>query len=308
MKIYKLIILSFITFLINSTIQAQIKIKYKIGEEIITNIDIINERQYLFFLRPELKNLSKNEMLEISKNSLIREIIKKKEINKLFKDLDNPILVKEIKKKLFKFKNVKNENELLRLVSSLNLEYEDIVEKMKYEAFWNELIFQKYNSFIKINEEKLKLELIEKISSNKKYEYNLSEILFEVDKNEKLEKKYNEILNYIKLNNFKTAASKFSISSNSRTGGEIGWVKETLLSKDLNSNLQKIKIGDLSFPIKYPNGYLILKINDKKEMKQTINIDEELKEMINFERNKQLNQFSLLFYKKLKQNTIINEY
>ena len=162
--------------------------------------------------------MSNNEILEISKNSLIREIIKKKEINKLFKDVNNPILVKEIKKKLFKFKNVKNENELLKLVSSLNLEYEDIVEKMKYEAFWNELIFQKYNSFIKIDEEKLKLELIEKISSNKKYEYNLSELLFEVDKNEKLEKKYKEILNYIKLNNFKTAASKFSISSNSKTG------------------------------------------------------------------------------------------
>ena len=308
MNFYKLIIFSLIIFLINQALQAQIKIKYKIGEEIITNIDIINERQYLIFLRPELKNLSNNEILEISKNSLIREIIKKKEINKLFKDVNNPILVKEIKKKLFKFKNVKNENELLKLVSSLNLEYEDIVEKMKYEAFWNELIFQKYNSFIKIDEEKLKLELIEKISSNKKYEYNLSELLFEVDKNEKLEKKYKEILNYIKLNNFKTAASKFSISSNSKTGGEIGWVKETLLSKDLNAIIKNIKIGDLSFPIKYPNGYLILKVNDKKEMKQVINIDEELKEIINFERNKQLNQFSLLFYKKLKQNSIINEY
>ena len=308
MNFYKLIILSLIIFLINQALQAQIKIKYKIDEEIITNIDIINERQYLIFLRPELKNLSNNEILEISKNSLIREIIKKKEINKLFKDVNNPILVKEIKKKLFKFKNVKNENELLKLVSSLNLEYEDIVEKMKYEAFWNELIFQKYNSFIKIDEEKLKLELIEKISLNKKYEYNLSELLFEVDKNEKLEKKYKEILNYIKLNNFKTAASKFSISSNSKTGGEIGWVKETLLSKDLNAIIKNIKIGDLSFPIKYPNGYLILKVNDKKEMKQVINIDEELKEIINFERNKQLNQFSLLFYKKLKQNSIINEY
>ena len=308
MKIYKLIILSLIIFLIKSTVQAQIKIKYKIGDEIITYIDIINERQYLIFLRPELKNLSKNEMLEISKNSLIREIIKKKEIKKLFKDLNNPILIKEIKKKLLKFKNVNNEDELLRLVNNLNIEYEDIIEKMKYEAFWNELIFQKYNSLIKINEEKLKLELIEKISSNKKYEYNLSEILFEVDKNEKIEKKYKEILNYIKLNDFKTAASKFSISGNSKRGGEIGWVKETLLSKDLNSNLKKVKKGDLSFPIKYPNGYLILKINDKKEMKQTINIDEELKEMINFEKNKQLNQFSILFYKKLKQNSIINEY
>ena len=80
MNFYKLIILSLAIFFINQTIQAQIKIKYKIGEEIITNIDIINERQYLIFLRPELKNLSNNEMLEISKNSLIREIIKKRKL------------------------------------------------------------------------------------------------------------------------------------------------------------------------------------------------------------------------------------
>ena len=58
---------------------------------------------------------------------------------------------------------------------------------MKYEALWNELIFKKYNSLIKINEEKLKTELISKISNNKKYEYNLSEILFEIEGNENLE-------------------------------------------------------------------------------------------------------------------------
>ena len=69
-----------------------------------------------------------------------------------------------------------------------------------------------------------------------------------------------------------------------------------------------MKKNEITKPIKYPNGYLILKINDKKEMKQIINIDKELKELNKFEKNKQLNQFSLLYYKKLKQNTIINEY
>ena len=43
-------------------------------------------------------------------------------------------------------------------------------------------------------------------------------------------------------------------------------------------------------------------------MKQVVSIDRELKDRIKFEKNRQLNQFSLLFYKKLKQNTKINEY
>ena len=43
-------------------------------------------------------------------------------------------------------------------------------------------------------------------------------------------------------------------------------------------------------------------------MKQIIDFEKELKELVKFERNKQLNQFSLLYYKKLKQNTKINEF
>ena len=69
-----------------------------------------------------------------------------------------------------------------------------------------------------------------------------------------------------------------------------------------------MKKGQITEPIKYPNGFLLLKINNKKEMKQILDEDEALNEIINFERNKQLTQFSLLLFKKLKQNTIINEY
>ena len=81
-----------------------------------------------------------------------------------------------------------------------------------------------------------------------------------------------------------------------------------MLSKNLNSIISKLNKNNISNPIKYPNGYLLIKINDKKEMKDIINFEKELNEIINYEKNKQLNQFSLLFYKKLKQNSIINEF
>ena len=110
------------------------------------------------------------------------------------------------------------------------------------------------------------------------------------------------------MNDFKTAASKFSISSSSNKGGGIGWVKETLLSEKLNNILKNMNTGEISKPISYPSGYLLLKINDKKELNQVLNFDEELKDLIRFEKNKQLNQFSLMHYKKLKQNVKINEY
>ena len=146
------------------------------------------------------------------------------------------------------------------------------------------------------------------MSKDKKYEYNLSEILFEVESNENYSNKYKSILEYIRSNNFKAAAAKYSISDSSNRGGLIGWIKETLLSNEINSVLSKMNLDEISKPIKYPNGYLILKINKKKIMKQIVNLDKELDDLYRFETNKQLNQFSLLFFKKLKQNTVINEH
>ena len=297
----------FLIFFKSSVSFSQIQIKYKIGEEIITNVDILNERKYLIFLRPGLKELPDAEITKISTNSLIKEIIKKKELKKIFKDIEKKEYI-EIKKNLFKFKKVKNENEFIELIKKNSISYEKILEKLKYEALWNELIFRKFNSLVKLDEKKLKEKLILKFSNDKKFEYNLSEILFEVEKNETFKNKYNQIIEFINLNDFKAAASKFSVSSSSNKGGDIGWVKETLLSDRLVKILKGVKKDELIKPIKYPNGYLILKINQMREIKQSLNIDNELKESVNFERNKQLNQFSLLYYKKLKQNTTINEY
>ena len=188
---YKFLLIIFVCILSlkNGSIYASVKIKYKVGDEIITNTDIIKEKNYLIFLRPELKNLTNDEIQKISKNSLIRELIKKKEVKRVFNDLDNEKIIEGIKIKLFSFKKVKSESEFLKLLSGANIDYEKVVEKMKYEAFWNELIFQKYNSLVKIDKDELKLNLKKKISENKKYEYNLSEILFEIEKNENLQNK-----------------------------------------------------------------------------------------------------------------------
>ena len=296
-------LLLFFSFTNNSL--SNIEIKYKVNEEIITNLDIENEKRYLVFLRPNLVNLNEKEITQISKNSLIREIIKKEEINKIFKEKKDLEFLNQIKKNLFKFKRVKNEEEFKNLIYRNKIDYDKILEKMKNEALWNELIYRKYSRMVRIDKEKLKQKLIDNLSNNKKFMYNLSELLFEVRNAENLQIKYNNIINYVKEYDFKSASSRFSIASSADKGGQIGWVKETLLSENLNIILNKMSLGEISKPIKYPNGYLILKINDKQEMDQNIDIDKELKD---YETNKQLNQFSLLYFKKLKQNSKINEY
>ena len=308
MKKFKKYIIIVCIILFPDTLFGEIQIKYKIDDQIITNVDILNEKNYLIFLRPNLKNISNKDILKISENSLIKEIIKKKELDKIFKKNDNSKFVNEVKKNLLAFKKVKNESELKKLIETNNISYEEVIEKIKYESLWNEFIYKKYSSYVKIDETVLKKKLKTKMLKTKKYEYNLSEILFEVEPKENLKNKYKKISDYINFNDFKVAAARYSISDSSNKGGEIGWVKETLLSNEINNILSKMNENEISNPIKYPNGYLILKINKKKIIKQVINIDKELENLIRFETNKQLNQFSLLLFKKLKQNTVINEY
>ena len=303
----KILIITILVLSVSNSF-SNIKIKYKIENEIITNIDIEEEKKYLIFLNPNLKKLNTEQITKISENSLIREIIKKRELKRIFKDFEDKKFIDKVKLNLFKFKGVNNENEFKKILFSQDINYERVIDKIKYEGMWNELIFRKYINSVRINEKNLKLKLTNKISNNKKFEYNLSEILFEIKDTNDLNKLYKEILDYININSFDAAVSKYSISNSSLSGGKLGWIKETLLSENLVKILNSLKNGSITKPIKYPNGYLVLKINNKREIRQNIDLEKELQEMIKFEQNKQLNQFSLLFYKKLKQNIEINEY
>ena len=298
----------FFCFFLTLNAYSEISIKYKIGNEIITNVDILNEQKLLLFLRPDLKKLNSTEIKELSKNSLIKEIIKKKELRKYF-DLEKKYnFIDELRINLYNFKNIKNDKQFEELIKNENIEEKNLIDKLKIEALWNELIYNKFYNLVKIDRDYLKKQLEKKISSDLKFSYNLSEILFELNQNETKDKKFKLIKNNINKNGFEYSASKFSISNSSSNGGSIGWVKETLLSKEIINVIKNISVGDFSKPIEYPNGYLILKVNEKKIIKEKIDIAKELEEFIKFEKNKQLNQFSLLFFRKIKQNQSIYEY
>ena len=88
----------------------------------------------------------------------------------------------------------------------------------------------------------------------------------------------------------------------------IGWINELQISNKIIKEISKLNINEISKPIKLQKGYILIKVNDKKEVKQKINLNEQLKKLVNNETNRQLNNFSNIFYKRLKKNIKINEY
>ena len=215
MILKKKIIFLLLIFLFNVNFDTDIEIKFKVDNQIITNFDIFDEVNYLIFIRPELSKLTKKELENLAENSLIREIIKK-ELDKIFKNIDKTRLIEEVKLDLYKFKKVKNENEIIKLIKKNNINYSNIIEKVKNEKLWNELIYRKFNKSIKIDENYLRKQLVDRRKKIKKFEYNLSEILFELDNSVSLENKYKNIKEEIKNNGFESAAIKYSLANSSK--------------------------------------------------------------------------------------------
>ena len=285
------------------------EIKVKINDQIITNVDIENEKNYLFFFNQKLRELDKKRLNNIAKESLITEIIKKNELKKFYEANLNKNLLNTVEQNFLKRRNIKSKNEFLEILKGKNLDYETIKEKIYIEALWNQFIYQKYSNNIVLNKEELKKNILDKISKEKKkFSYNLSEIFFTESIADKIDQKLIKIKESIENIGFGNTANIYSISSTSNKGGLIGWINELQISKKISEEIKKLNINEISEPIKLQNGYILIKLNDKKEFKQEIRVNDQLKRLINIETNRQLNNFSTIYYKRLKKNIDIYEY
>ena len=305
----KTIIFIFVLSLLKSQIllsENKAFIVLKIDNEIITNLDIKKEYKYLKLLNSDLEKLKKDESYFYARNSVIREKIKKIEIEK-FLSIDAPNkFVDGLVIQFYKNLNLNSDEEISSFLKKNDLLEKDIIQKIKIETLWNELIYSKYRNQIIIDEDKLKI----KIKNNKETTnlYFLYEILFKVEPGEDVNKKYEAIRKNIYDNGIKNSAAEYSISDTSKFGGKIGWVKEEQLSEIIKEEITQINLSEITNLIKVPGGYLILYLEDKKEEERKLDLDNALIEIIKYEKNKQLNQFSLIYFNKIKNNLTFNEY
>ena len=284
------------------------EIVMNVGNQIITNFDIKKESKYLLALNPSLNNLSIKQIKEISKNSLIREKIKENEILKYYEiNYENPELI-EFTINIYRKLNIENESEFKSYLSKFDLDIKEVIKKIAIEKTWNRLIFDKFNNLISVDELKIKKELERNQSkSESQTSFLISEILFESSNDEDYQKKYNNINKTIKESSFKSAASIYSISDSSINGGEIGWVNKNEISNLIYNELNKLNIGEFTKPIKIVSGFLIIHLDDLKKIEQEFNLEEELKKIIISEKNRQLNEYSIIYYKKIEKRIFINE-
>ena len=300
-----LFLLLIISFKSNTT--ENFYIVYKVNNEIITNSDIEKEYRYLVSLNNQLNNLEKQKIIKLSKESALREKIKKIELIKYFDLKTINIYIDNYLENFYKNLNIRNKNEFEEYLERNNISLNYVQKKIEIEILWNQLIYDRYISQINIDKNQLKKKVKKLISTKKQKKYSLSEILFDKENNSNFEKKLENINQSISEIGFKNTANIYSISDSSKFGGKIGWIEEQKLSTKILEQLKALEVGQYTSPVQVGSSFLILKIEEIKYENAIINEDEELNKMIQFETSKQLDQFSKIFYGKIKINSFINE-
>tara|TARA_B100000795_G_scaffold245450_1_gene210583 strand:+ start:2872 stop:3804 length:933 start_codon:yes stop_codon:yes gene_type:complete len=282
-------------------------IVYNVHNQIITNIDIKKESKYLTALNIQLSNLDKNKIFNISKESILRENVKKIEILKYFNlNAENPNLDLYIENFYTKLK-LNNIIEFKNYLKKNDLTLAYVRKKIGIELAWNQLIYEKYKSQVKIDTQKIKDQIKQTSSQINEKVYLLSEIIFENDTKISFEQKVKNINQSINEIGFKNTANIYSTSDSAKFGGNLGWIEEKKLSKKILRSIEKLSTNEHSLPIQVGSAFLILKIEELKTQKKITDSAQELTKRIEYEKTRQLDQFSKIYYNKIRINTNIDE-
>lgn len=301
----KLILFIFLIFSLSAH-SLENKILVKVDNKIITSIDIFKETQYLIAINENIQKLPKNKIFEIAKNSLIKNKIKRNEISKYITNTNlNEKLINQLLQSYSKKLGFQSKDEFLNHLRRFDLNADTIKKRLNTDMLWNDLIINKFSNRILIDKKKIKDEIIK--DGNKIRSFLLSEIVFDLPSGQSLEKKFEIIENEILMKGFENSALIHSISDTSSLGGKLGWIKESSLNKSLKRIISNLKIGSHSKPIRISSGFLVLKVENIKEIDEELDVEKELNKRIANKKNEQLNQLSLLYYNKIKKDVKIDQ-
>ena len=293
----------------NLSLAEKVSIIYVIENTPITNVAINNEIKYLLLINNKLNAISKRDMVQYATKSILKEKIKEIELKKYYEFGKNNKIIDQNLSTFMQRLNITDNNLFDNLINEIGLSKEFIKKKIEIEFLWNQLIVQLYANKVSVDKDELKNKLKKKInsSSNLLKEYLLYEITFSPNTMEDFKKEYKKIKKSIEEIGFESSANIFSNSSSAKLGGKIGWVNENQLSKSIINNLQNINLGEYTEPINIPTGNIILLIKDKREIKNNLSLEDELKKAISQETNEQFTQYSSIYFKKVELNTKIYE-
>ena len=301
---FKIIIIILIFYLFNANLYAlQNKIIAKVGNATVSSYDLKNKiKTSLVLSNQEVNQSNINKIKNLSLNSLINLRIKEIETSKYNIQLNKKEIFEQLERiSLNDIDNFKNKFK----INGLN--YNIFLEELGTELKWQKLIFSLYSEKITIDESEIDKN-IEKIKNQKlkKKQFKLSEIEISIENMTDISSLEIELKDFIKKTNFNEAAKKFSVSPTASDGGNLGWIDTMSLSKDMLKVIEKMKLGEISKPIKKFNTVTFYTVSDIREIDNNIADVEKIREsFVNRARNELFKLYSNNHLSKKKNNIFI---
>ena len=305
---FKKIFFALIFLLQSQTLFADIsnKIVLTVGSLPITLYDLKQEVKLLSILNPgQLENQSIEDLQSLGIESLTIKKIKEQEVekNQLDNVEDEEFIEYEISRVL-KSLNM-DKASLEKILNKNDLEIDDLKNHISIEIKWNRLVYQIYKNKIKIDEESVNKQLEEYSVKKSSYEYLLSEIIVPVSESQNPNDVYQKVKGRLIGEKFENVAREISISQTRDSGGKVGWVSEKTMAEIVIKKIKDLNVGEITAPILIPEGIMIIKLNNKRKIKNEIDKKQLKRNIILNERDKILNTYSKMYLNKLKSNTMI---
>lgn len=277
-----------------------------IGNKPITKSDIVDEIKIILILNNESYSDEKRDKLhELAVKSTVKRTVKQIELERhdffRFNQEDLEMELSKLASNIFididTLKNICESNEL---------DFSKIEEQVKTELHWNSLIFEIYKHNLNINQSEIEDKL--KSAQNEKTldEYLISEIVIKKKETEELNLQVENIKSKIQNEGFENVAKELSLSESGIRGGDLGWISESIISEKIKSVLIKTPVGSLSESILLPdNNILIFKLREKRKVEKNISIEQIKNQLINAEKTKILNMYSMSHYDKVLRSISI---
>lgn len=306
MKIKKIVLFIFISVFLSGKLFAEINdgLLITVGNKAITKSDIVNEIKLILIMNNQSYSSDKRDQLQqIAVKEAIKRTIKQIEVEKYNLNFSKRDMEAEVERIATAIQV--DVDTLRNICESNDLDFKILEKNVQTELLWNSLIFQLYKDRLVVNKTEIDESLEEIKEQKERNEYLVSEILIpKVDENQ-IENTVKEFKDKIAVEGFENVAKTSSISESSLNGGDLGWISEDVLSKDLKKFIINTKIGSVSEPVLLQSGILLFKVRDKRAVKIELNLEQAKNQLVMNEKSKILNIYSITHYDKVRRSLTI---
>jgi peptidyl-prolyl cis-trans isomerase SurA len=166
-------------------------------------------------------------------------------------------------------------DDLRRFLSDNGVNFATLLDQLRAQIAWVKVVNRQIRPQVNVTVDQLDLAVQEARQSQGQPEYLLSEIVLPIDSPDQAETVANDAVRLVQTlregANFDSLARQVSAAASAERGGDLGWVRASVIPPELLSALEQLRPGEVSAPLRSPIGYHIFWLRDQRLSNTSVN-------------------------------------